>query len=168
MGYVHTTNISQYISPFAYTKTAGTWTPSIVDNVVSDLRTAAGAAFTLLIPVVLPGSSIALQGAKLVSVDVLYKIATAEPTAFAVALHKVILGAHGVAAAGSAIPFTLDANHDTEAERFAIADHMLTATLDTPAWVTSATAFWLSFVITAAAGTVYSNFGAQANFTLRL
>ena len=168
MGYTHLTDISEFISPFAFAKTAGTWTPTIASNLVSDVRTAAGAAFTVLIPVIQPGSSIGKQGAKLISVDVFYKIATNAATAFAVALNKVSLGAHGVATAGAAVTVTLDADHDTEAERYAVADHKLTATLAAPAFIDKNSAYWLSFVITAAAGTVYTNFGAQVNYTLRL
>lgn len=168
MGYVHTTDISKFISPFAYAKTAGTWTPTIASNLISDVRTAAAAAFTLLIPVVLPGSSIARQGGKLVSVDVWYKIATAEPTDFTIAMNKVSLNAQAAACAGAAVAITLDTGHDTAAERYAIADHKLTAILNVAAFLDKNAAYWLSLVITAAAGTVYTNFGAQANFTLRL
>ena len=168
MGYVNLTDISQFISPFAFTKTAGTWTPTISSNLVSDVRTAAGAAFTLLIPVVQPGSSVKLQGVKLKSIDVYYKIATTAATAFSVALSRVTLGAHGVASTGAAVTIALDKDHDTEAERYAIADHKLTASLALPAFIGHNEAFWLSFVITAAAGTVFTNFGAQVNFTLRL
>lgn len=168
MGYTHTENISQFISPFAYTKTAGTWTPTIATNLISDVRTAAGAAFTLLIPLNPPGSSSGLLGAKIVSVDVFYKIATNAATAFAVGLDRVALGAHGVATAGAAVAHTFDTDHDTEAERYAIADHKLTATITTPAFIVKNHAFWLSFVITAHAGTVFTNFGAVVNYTLRL
>lgn len=168
MGYVHNTDITEFISPFAYAKTAGTWTPTIASNLISDVRTAAGAAFTLLIPVVLPGSSIALQGGKLVSIHVWYSIGTNAATAFAVALDKVSLNAQAAACTGAAIVHTLDTGHDTEAERYAVAAHKLTATLTTPAFIAYNTAIWLSFVVTAHAGTVWSNFGAQANFTLRL
>lgn len=168
MGYVNITDISEFISPFAYAKTAGTWTPTIASNLVSDVRTAAGAAFTLLIPVIKPGSSISLQGGKLVSIDVWYSIATDAATAFAVALSKVTLAAQGVACTGAAVDITFDVDHDTEAERYAVASHKLTATLNAPAFVDKNAAYWLSFVITAAAGTVYTNFGAQVNYILRL
>ena len=40
MGYVSDKHFSQFISPFAYGKSAGTWTPTIGSNVVSDVRTA--------------------------------------------------------------------------------------------------------------------------------
>jgi hypothetical protein len=168
MGYTHLTDISEFVSPFAFGKTAGTWTPTIASNLVSDVRTAAGADFTVLIPVIQPGSSIGKQGAKLISVDVFYKIETAAATAFAVALQKVTLGAHGVASAGAAVTHTLDADHAAEADRYAAGDHKLTATLSTPAFIAKNSALWLSFVITGAASTVYTNFGAQVNYTLRI
>jgi hypothetical protein len=167
MGYVHNTAISEFISPFAFAKTAGTWTPTIASNVVSDVRTAAGAAFTVLIPLVLPGSASELLGAKIISVDVFYKIATNAATAFAVALDKVTIATTG-AATGAAVAHTFDAGHDTEAERYAVADHMLTATITAPHFVAKNTAYWLSFVITAHANTVYTAYGAQVNYQLRL
>ena len=88
MGYVNVTDISQFIPPAEILKTAGTWTPTIASNVVSDVRTAADAEFTLLVPLTLPGSLVGLQGAKIISIDVWYKIATAAADDFAtVAIH---------------------------------------------------------------------------------
>lgn len=167
MGYVQTNAVSQFISPFDFAYTAGTWTPTIASNVVSNVRTAAGAAFTVLIPLVQPGSATQLLGAKIISVDVFYKIATNAATAFAVALDKVTIASTG-AATGAAVVHTLDTGHDAEAERYAVADHMLTATITTPEFVAKNTAYWLSFVITAHAGTVYTAYGAQVNYQIRL
>jgi hypothetical protein len=169
MGYVNVTDISQFIPPSAIQKTGGTWTPTIASNVVSDVRTAADAAFTLLIPLVLPGSDVALQGAKIKSIDVWYKIATAAADDFAtVALNKVTLAADAVAVSGAAVTVTIDTAHDSAAERKAIADHKMTVTLATEVFIDEDYAYWLSCVIDAHANTVLTLYGARVNYTLRL
>ncbi len=168
MGYTHLKDISHFVSPFDIAKSAGTWTPTVSSNLVSDVRTAAGAAFTILIPIVLPGSLVGTQGAKIISIDVFYKIGTAAATAFGVALNKVSLNAHGVASAGAAVSVTLDADHDTEAERYAVEDHKMTITLGSPVFLQKNAAYFVSCVITAAAGTVFTLFGAQINYELRV
>jgi hypothetical protein len=169
MGYVNVTDISQFIPPSAIQKTAGTWTPTIASNVVSDVRTAADAEFTLLIPLALPGSDVALQGAKIKSIDVWYKIATAAADDFAtVALNKVTLAANAVAVSGAAVTVTCDTDHDTAAERKAIADHKMTVTLSTEVFIDEAYAYVLSCVVDAHANTAFTLFGARVNYTLRL
>jgi hypothetical protein len=169
MGYVNVTDISQFIPPSAIQKTLGTWTPTIASNVVSDVRTAADANFTLLIPLVLPGSEIALQGAKIKSIDVWYKIATAAADDFAtVTLNKVTLATDTVAVSGAAVDVTIDTAHDSAAERKAIASHKMTVTLDAEVFIDQDYAYWLSCVVDAAANTVFTLFGARVNYTLRL
>ncbi len=167
MGYTHLTDISQFISPFAYAKTAGTWTPSVESNIPYDVRTAAAASFVLAIPICLPGSSIKLQGAKLVSIDVYYSIETAG-TAFTTTLNLVTMGDHGSGHSGASVPITLDANHNTAAKCYADNDHKLTCSVDAPFFPGNNQALFLCLAVTAAAGTVFANFGAVANFTLRL
>lgn len=88
MGYTHLTDISIPISPLAYIKSAGTWTPTFDSNIVYDTRTAAAASFKLFIPVPLLGSSTLTQGSKLVKIDYNYSITTAACTAFTVKLVK--------------------------------------------------------------------------------
>jgi len=169
MGYVNLTDISQFIPPSEVLKTAGTWTATIASNIISDVRTAADAEFTMLVPLTLSGSSVGLQGAKIKSIDVWYKIATAAADDFAtVVVNKVALNADTIAVAGTAPAVTIDAAHDTAAERKAVATHKMTVTLDTPVFVDKNTAYWLSMVVDAAAGTVFTLYGAQVNYTLRL
>jgi hypothetical protein len=169
MGYVNVTDISQFVSPLEITKIAGTWTPTISSNLISDVRTAAAADTTLLIPIPLPGSSVGTQAAKLKSIDVWYKIATAEPTGFTVVLNRVALNADGVAVAGANITaITLDSNHDTPAKRYAIENHKMTVSLDAETFITEGYAYWLSCVISCHLNTVLTLFGARANYTLRL
>lgn len=169
MGYTHLTDITQFIPPFVCGKSAGTWTPTVSSDVVSDVRTAADAAFDLLIPLALPGSSVALQGAKIVSIDVYYMIATAAADDFAtVELDQVVMPATGSAPTGSNPTVTLDTGHDTAAERKATGDHTMSVTVSAPIFIEDDHAYFLHLNVDAAAGTVFTFYGAHVNYTLRL
>ena len=52
-------------------------------NIVSEVRTAADAAFTLLIPLLAPGNSAERKGSRLKQVRVFYKIGAADADDFA-------------------------------------------------------------------------------------
>ena len=65
MGYVSDTQMSQFIPPSMMAKSAGTWTPTITANVVSDVRTANASAFNLVIPIVLPSHEVNNTGVRL-------------------------------------------------------------------------------------------------------
>ena len=133
MGYVNQTNLKQFIPASAITKTAGTWTPAVASNVISEARTAAAASFDLLIPLALPGAAAYRQAVKLKTLKLHYQVGTAAASDFAtVALHKMTLGA---AVTGEALTITLDADHDTAAERKAVAVHEMTVTLPDDCWV---------------------------------
>ena len=68
MGYVHDVAMSQFVPPNAFGYSAGTWTLVAATNVWSLDRTAADASFTVYMPIPIPSNSVALKGAKLVSV----------------------------------------------------------------------------------------------------
>ena len=70
MGYVHDENMAQFIHPGDFEMSAGTWAVTESSNVVSNDRTAADAAVTVLVPIRIPSNAIALKGAKLASIDV--------------------------------------------------------------------------------------------------
>ena len=170
MGYVNDTHMSQFIFPSEFQHSAGTWTISEASNLMKSARTAADAAFTTLIPIPIPSNDSAHKGAKLKSIDVFYAIGTAAADDFAtVELEKMALGADDTAVTGAAVTTTCDAGHDTAAERLAVdTDHVMTITLTTPEWIDDAAAFFLKLVVDAAAGTVFTFFGARANYTLRI
>lgn len=169
MGYVNVTDITQYISPFMYGKSAGTWTPTLSSNKLSDVRTAADASFTLTIPILLPGSVVGNQGAMLKSIDFWYNIGVADADDFAtVTLVKLTLPVNGAAPSAATPSVTLDVDHDTAAERRGAESHKMTVTLDTPVFIDTKTFFYLVLIVDAAATSVFSNYGAQANFILRL
>jgi hypothetical protein len=169
MGYSTDTHMSQFISPFSFGYSAGTWTPTIASNVVKNVRTAAGAANTILIPIPLPSNDSALKGARLKSIDVWWVNATADLAAFAtVEVEKVALTANGSAVTGAAVTTTIDSNNDTEAKRITQASHKMTVTITTPEWIDDDTALFLELVITGAASSVLALFGARANYDLRV
>lgn len=171
MGYVHDTAMSIFIPPTAFEFTAGTWTPTITSDVLTMVRTQADASFSAIVPISVPANAAALKGAKLKSIDIFYKIHTAAADDFAtVDLNKETLGADDVAITAAAVTgITLDAGHDTAAERKAVDnDHVMTITLDDPAWVDEADFYWVEMIIDAAATTDVIFFGARVNFELRV
>ena len=170
MGYVSDKEISLWIPPGVIGKSAGTWTPTLASNVWSEVRGAADASFSLAIPIQLFGNAAGLRGCRLKSIDVYYAIGTAAADDFAVVeLEKMALGADDTAITGAAVTVTLDAGHDTAAERLAQdTDHVMTVTLSTPEWIDEDEVFVLTLTVDAAAGTVFTIFGARANFQLEL
>lgn len=162
------THMSQWIPPSAIQKSAGTWTPTLSTDLVSDVRTAADTAFNLFIPVPLPSNSEYRAGALLKSIDVYYKVATAALDGFAtVALKKMTLPATGTIVSGADVAVTEDAGHDTAAERLAVGDHTMTVTLDTPAYIDDGEEYVLYCALDAAATSVFTLYGARANYEMK-
>lgn len=170
MGYVHDTHMSQFISPAEFEMSAGTWTVAESSNIVSRARSAADAAFTALIPILPPSNASANKGAKLKSIDVFYAIGTGAADDFAtVELEKMVLSPDDTVVSGAAVDVTLDAGHDSAAERLAVdTDHCMTITLDNPAWIDDGDCYWLKLVVDCAANTVFTFYGARANYDLRV
>lgn len=170
MGYVHDTHMSKFIHPGLFLFSAGTWTPADSNNVVSIARGAADAAFTAYIPIQLPSNDSVRKGSYLKSIDVYYAIGTGAVDDFAtVELEKMTLGADDTAIIGAAVTTTLDTGHDTAAKRKAVdSDHVMTVTLSTPEWIDDAAAFVLKLVVDCAANTVFTFFGARANYDFRV
>jgi len=160
--------MAQFIHPGDFEMSAGTWAVAESSNVVSVDRSAADASVTILVPIRIPSNAKALKGAKLESIDVGYLIDTAAADDFAtVELEKVTINADNVAASGEAVDITMDAAHDTAAERKAADDHTMTITLDDPEFIDDGDGYWLKMVIDCAAATVLKFYGAVAHFTLR-
>lgn len=173
MGYTYDTQMAQFIPPSAIAKTAGTWTPTIAAGLACDVRTGAAAPFTLLIPVNIPSNAAGLKGSCLKSINVFYKIATAALTSVTtVELDKVNLpppaAATGTAFTGASVPVTQDAFHSTSALRLAIGNHTMTVILTTPAWINDIDAYILQIVCVDPGTTVFTLYGARANFDLRV
>lgn len=176
MGYIHDTAMAQFIPPTAFGFSAGTWTLAVASNVWSYNRTAADASFTIFMPIPIPSNSVALKGAYLVSVELMYSIATAACDDFVAAtcaLYKDTLQATAASGSGTLntaaiVTGTLDTGHDTAAELKAVDEHRLKWSLTTAAWIDNDEAYHFEAVVDAAAATVFKVFGGIANYTLRL
>ena len=169
MGYTQDTHINQWVPASMTTKVGGTWTTGVTSNVVQDVRSSADAAFDIFVPVVLPSSGAYRQGARLESINVYYKIGTGAADDFAtLTLMKMNLPANGISVSGSAVTTTLDAAHDTAAERKAVGSHCMTVTLSTPCWIDDSDAYYLHMNIDAAANTVFTLYGARVNYDLNI
>lgn len=171
MGYVHDTAMCQFIPPSLAMFSAGTWTDTVASNVWSKNRSAADASFTIYIPVLIPSNSVAMKGAKLVSVEVMYVIGTAAaddiPTATCI-LYKDTLAVTGTLNTAASAAGSLDTAHDSAAELKAADEHRLVYTLTTPAWIDNDEAYHFEIVVDAAATTVFKFLGALINYTLRV
>jgi len=160
--------MAQWVFAQEWKTSAGTWTSTLASNVLSEVRTAAAAAFTGYIPIKIPSNSKVLKGSYLKSIDVYYKIGTAAATDFAtVELEKMIAPLDTVIPTGSAVTITQDAAHDTAAERKAVAEHKMTVTLTTPVWVDDDHYYVLEIIVDCAATTVFTFYGARVNYTMR-
>ena len=170
MGYVHDTAMSQFVPPNQIGVSAGTWTLTVASNVWSNDRTAGDASFTAYIPIPIPSNSVALKGAKLVSVEFMYLIGTAAADAFATfALYKDTFAVDGTLNSSAVVAgVTVDTAHDTSAERYAANEHRAVITLDAPAWIDNDEHYHVEAVVDCAATTVFKIFGAIINYTLRV
>jgi hypothetical protein len=169
MGYVHDTQMIQQISPFQFAHTSGTWTPTVSTNLVSSVRTATAATGSTIIPITLPQNSGTAKGAYLVSIDVFYKVATANLNGVAtVQLAKDNWKVSGTAIDVTTISSTPDSAHNTSALRYAIGDHSMTVAIDSPVWMGAGDLYILRIDWDAAATSVLTFFGARANYTLRI
>jgi hypothetical protein len=171
---VHNTHFAQFIPPSDIEASAGTWAIAAASNVWSKDRSAADATFTLMVPVIVPSNSVALQGVKLNSIEVMYSIATGACDDVAtVKLYKdtfsptAASGSGTINTATEITGITLDAGHDTAAERKAIDEHRMIITLNTPAYIDNDEGYHVEIAFDAAANSVVKVFGAIANYTLR-
>jgi hypothetical protein len=174
MGYVHDTAMSQFVSPFLIGKSAtATMTNAVTSNVWSDDRTANDSSFTIYVPVPVPGSSVALKGCYLKSIELMFEVAAGDCDNFAtVALYKDTLQASAASGSGTlntaaAVTITVDTGHDSAAERLAQDEHRMICTLSTPEWIDNDATFHLECVVDNDDDTEFNIYGAIINYTLR-
>ena len=175
MGYVHDTAMAQFIPPLMIGKSAtATMTEKVASNVWSDDRAANDSSCTIYVPVLIPSCSVPLMGSWLKSIELMYSLGTTlADNVTTVALYKDTLAASAASGSGAintaaAVTITIDAGHDTTAERKALDEHRMVCTLATPAWIDNDATFHLEVVIDHHANTVTKIFGAIINYTLRL
>lgn len=165
---VHNTHVSQYIPPTAWSYVTGTFTHAAgaVAGTIAMNRAAANETSVVTIPILVPSNSIALNGAKLTSIEVDYEIFTAEPTSITWTLNKVTRGADTAVAVVAAVTKT---DGVAAASAKTVDQHKQTITITTPAWVDNDEYYLLEMSIAAGAGGNTTKFyGAVANYTLRV
>lgn len=176
MGYVQDTAMALFIPPTAFGFSAGTWTLTVASNVWSQDRTAADASFTIFMPIPIPSNSVALKGAQLLSVELMYSVSGAAADDWAVATSLIYLdtlaasAASGSGAINTAATVTSvkDTGHDTDAECLAQDEHRMKLTISAPLWIDNDQAYHAEFVVDGGAATVVKIFGGIANYKLRV
>ena len=168
---VNNTHMSQFIPPGACHYVTGTWTDAAgaIAGSIAKSKAAADNTGVVSIPITIPQNSVALQGAKLVSIDVWWECLTAAMDAVTAVINKMVLPADTAAfAAASALAFSYDTGHDTAAERLTLEQHKMTLTLTTPIFLDDDDLIILQMTMDAAATSALTFFGARANYTLRV
>lgn len=164
---INNTHFSQYIPPDGIHYVTGTWADAAgqVAGTVCKHKSANAETSVVTIPIVIPSNSIALQGAKLASIEVDYEILVTQCTSVTPVLNKVTRGADTAVAVVAAVTQTMDLVAGSTART--IDQHKMTVTLTTPAWIDNDEYYLLQLSFVAAAGTTLDVLGAVANFTLR-
>ena len=168
MGYVHDTHVSQYIPPTAFHCVTGTYTNAagVIAGTIAKHRAAAASTGVVTIPIMIPGNSVALKGAKLVSIEVDYENKVGEADSFTWTLNKVTRGADTAVAVVAAVTKT---NTIADADAKTVDQHKQVITVTTPAWIDNDEYYLLELSLVAGAGGNTAKFlGAVANYTLRL
>ena len=164
---INNTHFSQYIPPNLAHCVTGTWTDVAgqVSGTIVRHKAATAETSTINIPLIIPSNSVALQGAKLVSVEVDYEILVAACTSWTMSIVKVVRGVDTAVAVVSAPAGTQTL---TPASTAATVDqHRDVFTLTTPAWIDNDEYYFLKIVAIAAATTQIDILGAVANFVLK-
>jgi hypothetical protein len=168
MGYVNDTAMSQFIPAINFAFSLGTWTPTLASNVVSNVRTAGAASCNVFIPILIPSNLVALKGSRLKSIDVWYSIATADLTDFAtVEIEAITLPANATLPTATTLASTQDALHNTAALRKAQQNAKMTITVTTPVWIADLLQYVVNLVLSCAATSVVTFYGALIHYDAR-
>ncbi len=165
---VHNTHYAQYIPPTALHCVTGTFTDAAgqVAGTICKHRAAANETSVINIPIIIPSNSIALQGAKLESIEIDIENLVAECTSITPTLAKVTRGADTAVAVVSAVTVTYT---PAAADIHSVDQHKVVVTLTTPEWVDNDVYYLCVLTIVAGAGGGTNDIlGAVANFTLRV
>jgi hypothetical protein len=176
MGYVHDTAMSQFIPPemIGFSATA-TMAMVVASNVWYNERTANNSTFTVYIPVMIPSCSVDLMGSLLKSIELMYEVAAADnDTVPTVKLFKDTFSPNAASGSGTIntaaeiTAITVDAGHDSDAERKVQDEHRMVVTLTTPVWIDNDASYHLEIAFDAAALSEDNFYGAIINYTKRL
>jgi hypothetical protein len=168
---MHDTHMHKWIPPTMCHLITGTWTMTAgaVANTIAMSRGRADASTTITIPINLEMNDGPDKGCCLVSVDIYFEMLTAAADAVDALVHRVTLPINGAAIATvESLAFAYDTGNDTAAERYAVDQHTMTLTLDTPIWIEDDQVIQVQVIIDNAGTTDLTVFGARANYTYRL
>src|SRR5512140_268798 len=168
MGYVHDTQMSQFIPPSAMHFVTGTWTDAAgqVADTICKHRAAANETAVVNIPIMIPSNAAGYKGALLKSIEIDYELLVAEPTSITPVLNKVTRGVEGAAAVVTVPTVTLAL---AAAAGKTVDQHKQVVTLSTPEWIDNDVYFLLELTIVAGAGGNTTDIlGAVVNYTLRV
>lgn len=168
MGYVHDTNVSQYIPPNLAHCVTGTWTDIAgqVAGTIARHKAAAAETTTINIPLIIPSNAAALKGSLLKSVEVDYEVLVAAATSITLSIVKVTRGVDTAVAVVSAPAGTQTLAAATTAAT--VDQHRDAFTLTTPVYIDNDEYYFLKIVAVCAATTQLDLLGAVANITLRM
>jgi len=165
---LHNVHMSQYIPCTAMSFVTGTWANSAgyVAGTISKRKTANAETGVVTVPIVIPSNSIALQGAKLVSIELDYELETDVATSVTAVLHKIVRTADTGAQVASHPTITQNLAAATDAASHD--QHKLTVSLTTPIWIDNDDYYLCEFSFVCGADVVVEVLAAVVNFTLRV
>jgi len=163
---IHNTKFAQYLAPTSFHYVVGTWTQTAgqVANTIAMHKAAAAETAVITIPVSVFSNSVALNGSKLMSVEIDYEVQVADLTSITATVWKVTRGLDNAVAVPASVAFT---QLPAAATAKAVEQHKLVLTLTTPAWVANTEYYLVQLSAVAPATTTLDILGAVANFTFR-
>ena len=169
MGYVHDTQMKQFISPSEMMFEGGTWSDLASSSLPEKHRAQEADVGGLMIPVHLPQNGGPQKGAYLESIDIWWRVGTAAMVDMFAEIKKVALPDNGDSyPSPTDLAFSYDAANDTAAERKTLDEHKMTLTLTTPIWMEADDLIYVYVEYEGAATSQLFMGPARANYTLRL
>jgi hypothetical protein len=167
MGAIHDTAMSQYIPPSLFHRPTGTWTTPAgqVAGTIVEHVAAADQTGLVNVPILVPSSSSAIDGAYLKSVEIDYEIQGADCDAFTFVINKVTRGADTAVAVVSAPAFT---QSPAAASCKTVDQHKAVLTITTPFWISNNEYVLVEVTVNQALTSTVDFLGAVANFTYRV
>jgi creatinine amidohydrolase/Fe(II)-dependent formamide hydrolase-like protein len=164
---MNNTHFAQWIPPTAIHYVTGTWTDAAgaVTGTIAKHKAATAETVVVTVPVVIPSNSVALQGAKLTSIEVDYELLLAAATSVTAVLHKIVRGADTAVAVASHPAITQDLTAATDAA--SEDQHRLTVTLTTPVWIDNDDYYLLELSFVCGDTVTVDVLSAVVNYTFR-
>jgi hypothetical protein len=163
---INNTHFAQYIPPTAMHYVTGTWTDAAgaVTDTICRHKAAGAETAVVNVPIMIPSNSIALQGAKLTSIEFDYEQLLAGTTSTTAVLKKVTRGADGAVAVVSTPTITTSLDATAAKARY---QRKQVVTLTTPEWVDNDVYFLLQVTFVCGGTVTLDILSAVANFVFK-